>query len=75
MRPRLVIKHTYMINVMVTCIHDYERIAYLCFRKLNTCVMCTGKSTYNVGCIEENMQGVVRSLFAQISQVSEASHV
>ena len=72
---RLTINHTHKVKTTSTGTHDYERDVYRCFRKMNARVTCTGQSTYNAERIEETALGVVRSFFARISRVPEATQV
>lgn len=72
---RLTINHTHKVKTTSTGTHDYERDVYRCFRKMNARVTCTGQSTYNAERIEETVLGVVRSFFARISRVPEATQV
>ena len=67
--------NTHKVKTTSTGTHDYERDVYRCFRKMNARVTCTGQSTYNAERIEETALGVVRSFFARISRVPEATQV
>ena len=72
---RLSINHTHKVITTATGTRDYPRNVYRCYRKLNARVTCDGQSTYRAEKIEEIVLDVVRSFFARISRMPEASQV